>query len=55
MLALRFAALQKYNENLVDDLKSDYCDVDDENSCPKGNDPIIFHALTLGEIFSRKL
>ncbi|KAL7921713.1 hypothetical protein ACQKWADRAFT_321286 [Trichoderma austrokoningii] len=40
LLTLRFAALQKDNEKLVDDdLNSDYVDVDDENSSPKGNDP----------------
>ncbi|PNP41712.1 hypothetical protein TGAMA5MH_06305 [Trichoderma gamsii] len=40
LLTLRFAALQKNDNDLVDDdLKSDYVDIDDEESSPKGSDP----------------
>ncbi|KAM0484551.1 hypothetical protein ACHAPX_001977 [Trichoderma viride] len=40
LLTLRFAALKKDDHDLVDDdLKSDYVDMDDEESSPKGNDP----------------
>lgn len=40
LLTMRFAALQKDNNDLVDDdLKSDYVDIDDEGSFSGGNNP----------------